>query len=164
MSIRFNADEIFEMALQIERNGAAFYRRAAEIVPAGKNRDLLLGLAKKEEEHEATFAAMRSLLSGPETEAPVFDPEGEAALYLRALANREVFDVRADETAALTGRETFEQILRSAIGKEKDSIVFYLGLVDLVPEKLGKGRIDGIIREEMRHMRILSDELVKARG
>ena len=30
MSIVFNADEILEMAEQIERNGAKFYRRASE--------------------------------------------------------------------------------------------------------------------------------------
>ena len=29
MSIVFNADEVFETAAQIERNGAAFYRKAA---------------------------------------------------------------------------------------------------------------------------------------
>jgi len=29
MPQRFNEDEIFEIAEQIERNGAAFYRRAA---------------------------------------------------------------------------------------------------------------------------------------
>ena len=30
MPITFNADEIFEMAEEMERNGAWFYRRAAE--------------------------------------------------------------------------------------------------------------------------------------
>jgi len=30
MPIPFNADEVFEMAEQIERNGARFYRAAAE--------------------------------------------------------------------------------------------------------------------------------------
>ena len=30
MSYNFNADEIFEIAEQIERNGANFYRTAAE--------------------------------------------------------------------------------------------------------------------------------------
>ena len=29
MSTKFSADEIYEMAEQIERNGAAFYRKAA---------------------------------------------------------------------------------------------------------------------------------------
>ena len=31
MVANFNADDILAMAEQIERNGAAFYRRAAEI-------------------------------------------------------------------------------------------------------------------------------------
>ena len=40
MAFDFNADEIYEMAQQIERNGAAFYRKAAEAVdeaPAKKS-------------------------------------------------------------------------------------------------------------------------------
>ena len=32
MSYDFNADEIFEIAEQIERNGAKFYRNAAESI------------------------------------------------------------------------------------------------------------------------------------
>ncbi|TAK31343.1 MAG: rubrerythrin [Chloroflexota bacterium] len=164
MGTRFNADEVFEMALQIERNGAAFYRRAAEIVTDRKSRDLLLALARKEDEHEATFVAMRAKLSGPETEPPVYDPEGEAALYLQALANREVFDVGTDPATSLTGRETLQEILCAAIGREKDSIVFYTGLKELVPERLGQGRMDAIIKEEMSHIRILSQEMARAKG
>jgi rubrerythrin len=42
---------------------------------------------------------------------------------------------------------------------EKDSIVFYLGMKELVPERLGKNRIDGIIKEEMGHLASLGTEL-----
>ena len=42
---------------------------------------------------------------------------------------------------------------------ENDSIVFYLGMKDLVPEKAGKAKLDAIIREEMGHIRLLSKEL-----
>ncbi|NIP32685.1 hypothetical protein GWO25_02155, partial [Candidatus Saccharibacteria bacterium] len=31
MAAVFNADEIFEMAIRIENNGAAFYRKAASL-------------------------------------------------------------------------------------------------------------------------------------
>lgn len=31
MGYDFNAEEIFEMAVQIEKNGAAFYRKAASL-------------------------------------------------------------------------------------------------------------------------------------
>ena len=75
--ITFNADEIFEMAGQIERNGARFYRKAAERAD-GECREMLLRLAAKEEDHERTFAAMRAEL-GPQ-QPTTFDPDNEAPL------------------------------------------------------------------------------------
>lgn len=75
MSITFNADEIFEMAEQIERNGAKFYRAAAEKFSAV--RQVLLDLAAMEDEHQSTFAAMRAQLTAPEQQPILFDPEGQ---------------------------------------------------------------------------------------
>jgi rubrerythrin len=163
MSIPFNADEVFEMAEQIERNGARFYRRAAEGTAEQGNRQLLLDLAVMEDEHERTFASMRAHLPDAEQGATVFDPDGQAALYLRAMADGYVFDVKTDPTELFTGKETMEDILQKAIGMEKDSIVFYLGIKELVPERLGKGRIDAIIREEMNHITSLSKRLAALR-
>ena len=162
MSTYFNADEIFEMAEQIERNGAKFYRRAAEGVEEPQSRELLLRLAEMEDKHQKTFAAMRAdmLKEGQvSTVDPVFDPEGEAALYLRAMADGHVFNMRVDPSERLTGEETMEDILKTAIGLEKDSIVFYLGINEMVPERLGKGRVDDVIKEEMSHITILNREL-----
>ena len=159
MSIPFNADEIFEMAEQIERNGARFYRRAAEGAVDPRNRQLLLDLAAMEEEHEKVFASMRSDLANEKPETAVFDPDGQAALYLRAMADGHVFDVKTDPLQLFTGKETVEDILRVAMGMEKDSIVFYLGMKERIPERLGKDRIDGIIKEEMDHLALLSNEL-----
>ena len=159
MSFSFNADEIFEMAEQIERNGSRFYRRAAEGAVDPRNRRLFLDLAAMEDEHEKVFASMRANLAHGEREATVFDPDGQAALYLRAMADEHVFDVKADPTELFAGKETMEDILRTAIGMEKDSIVFYLGMKELVPQRLGKDRIDDIIKEEMGHIAILSKEL-----
>ena len=43
-----------------------------------------------------------------------------------------------------------EEVLQTAIGLEKDSIIFYVGIEELVPEKLGKDKVNDIIKEEMR--------------
>ena len=53
-----------------------------------------------------------------------------------------------------------EEILKEAILAEKDSIVFYLGMKELVPENFGKTKIDAIIKEEMAHINLLSSKLV----
>lgn len=159
MSFPFNADEIFEMAEQIERNGARFYRRAAEGTLDPRNRQLLFDLAAMEDEHEKIFVSMRKDLADAEHKSTVFDPDDQAALYLRAMVDGHVFDVKADPAELFTGKETMGDILQTAIGMEKDSIVFYLGIKELVPQRLGKDRIEGIIKEEMAHIASLSKEL-----
>jgi rubrerythrin len=54
---------------------------------------------------------------------------------------------------------SLEAILKEAITAEKDSIVFYLGMKDMVADGAGKAKIDVIIKEEMGHIRQLSREL-----
>jgi len=159
MGVQFNADEIFEMAEQMERNGARFYRKAADRASNVRDRELLLKLAAMEDDHEKTFAAMRADLSQRERWEVVDDPYGEAALYLRAFADGHVFDVKVDPSEMLTGQETMEEVLDIAIGLEKDSIVFYLGIRDMVPQDLGRDRVDDIIKEERGHVVLLSQEL-----
>ncbi len=163
MGFPFNADEILEMAEQIERNGARFYRRTAEGAVGPRNRQLLLDLAAAEDVHEKVFASMRADLAREKPEPAVFDPDGQAALYLRAMADGHVFDVKADPVELLSGKETAEDILGMAMGMEKDSIVFYLGMKEMVPETLGKDRIDDIIKEEMGHLTFLGNELAALR-
>ena len=153
MSYDFNADEIFEMAEQMERNGAAFYRKAAEAAKDDQNREMLLKLAEMEDEHERTFTAMRSELTAGEKGSTVFDPQGESILYLRALADTRVFFKKEIDVTSM------KEIFKEALTAEKDSIVFYLGMKDMVPEKRGKNRLDDIIKEEMEHIKIIGKEL-----
>ena len=154
MSYSFNADDVFEMAEQIERNGALFYRQAAKDVADPDAKHFLLDLAAMEDDHEKTFAAMRKKLSETEKTATVFDPEGEAAKYLKALADTRVFFEKEVDTTSM------QAILKEAILAEKDSIVFYLGMKDLVPEELGQSLLDPIIKEEMSHINLLSRRLI----
>jgi rubrerythrin len=159
VSITFNAFEIFEMAEQIERNGVKFYRKAAEGTPDQDIRQTLLELADMEAEHEETFANMRKQISYKERELITFDPENETALYLQAMASGHVFDLKKDPSQQLTGKESAEDILKTAIEAEKDSIVFYLGLKDFVPAETGKDKVEEIIKEEQSHITVLSQKL-----
>ena len=159
MSIRYNADEVFEMAEQIERNGAKFYRRAAELAPEEAARSLMGELADMEDSHERTFSGLRGELSAEERKEIVFDPDNELNLYLRAMADKHVFDVSVDPSERLTGGEKVEELLQMAIGMEKDSIVFYLGMKQVVPERFGRARLDDIIREEFGHIGTLAAKL-----
>ncbi len=155
MGNEFNANDIFEIAKQIEINGAKFYRTAANIVDEDAHKQFLLGLAEMEDTHEQTFTDMQKDLSAAEKAEAVFDPEDQNALYLKALADTRVF-FEKDQP-----EETMKGILKAAISAEKDSIAFYLGMKELVSEKLGKSKVDDIIKEEMSHIQLLAGKLVE---
>ena len=155
MGIDFNADEVFEIAEQIERNGSRFYRNVADKVTDESKKKLLTDLAEMEDEHERTFKNLRSELSMDEKIQTTFDPEGQTELYLRALADTRIFYEKEVDTSSI------KEILKSAITAEKDSIVFYLGIKNVVPAHFGKEKLDNIIKEEMEHIRLLSNELLE---
>ena len=110
-------------------------------------------------DHEKTFAAMRAELTDSERMPAVFDPDDEVGMYLQSMADGRVFDIKADPSKKLTGSETPQGILNLAIGLEKDSIVFYLGLEEYIPPKAGRDKIRAIIKEEMGHITLLNDKL-----
>jgi rubrerythrin len=60
---------------------------------------------------------------------------------------------------SLSGKERLDEILQTAIGLEHKSILFYIGLLDLVPNELGKGKVSGIIEEEKSHVAVLTRQL-----
>jgi rubrerythrin len=155
MGVTFDADEVFEMAEQIERNGAKFYRAAAEKLPSVQQ--VMLDLAAMEDEHVTTFAEMRAQLS--DQEPAVIDPDGQAQMYLRLIADGSVFDVKADPTERLKDKETADEVLKIAIDLEKDSIAFYAGLKECISSSGGKDKVEAIIREEFGHIATLNEQL-----
>ena len=111
-----------------------------------------------EDDHLETFADLRRSLTPTESQSTVFDPQDESALYLKALVDTRVFFKKKIDLDSL------KEIFKAAIEAEKDSIVFYLGMREIVPDKLGKERIDAILKEEMGHIRLLSKELAAAKS
>jgi rubrerythrin len=154
MEVVFNADEVMEMAEQLERNGAKFYHEASENVVDSQARAMLLQLAQMEEEHEKTFRELRAGLTEAEKESVACGPEDEAVQYLRAWVDTRVFFERKIDLTSM------KEILKAAIDAEEDSIAFYLGMKEVVPESLGRKRIDQITKEEMAHIRLLSGNLL----
>ncbi|MCD4676261.1 MAG: ferritin family protein [Desulfobacula sp.] len=155
MANEFNANDIFEIAIKIEQNGAIFYRDAAKLMEEEKHKQFLLELASMEDDHETTFVNMQKELKDKEAFPTTFDPDDENALYLKALADTRIFFEKEHPDNSLKG------ILSTAIQAEKDSIAFYLGIKELVPAKFGQSKIEDIIKEEMSHIRLLADKLTE---
>ncbi len=159
MSIQFSAKEMLRVAEQIERNGIAYYTRAAQCVTDAELNALLLRLAYWEESHAALFGEMRQLLRDAEREAVSYDPDDEVLLYLRTFADGVVFTADDRPEAIIGADATPRTILLTALKREEDSILFYGGMRGYVPARLGAEKVERIIREEYGHAVMLQQQL-----
>ena len=163
MSITFTARDIYEMARQIEENGAQFYRDAAKIFPDRATCEVLLDLAGQEDGHRDIFEGMRvALREGADLQWENYPPE--TLRYLRAFASGEIFDLKGGAAAELHASMSPGEILIAAVGKERDAILFYIGMKDLAITSADSEKIDAVIQEEKRHITILLDQIEEHGG
>lgn len=144
-----NVDSIFGTAEKMERNGAEFYRKAAETADENQ-RALLMALSQMEYNHEKTFAAMRSKFATGKFQPITRVSDSYGILYLEAVAGGKIFDSML--TPELTGQESIDRIFEIAISLEKDSIVFYQSMKSLVPHGEAADQLNKIIDEEIGHI------------
>jgi len=141
-----------DMVERIESAASQFYREASKLTT---NRDAQLEfrkLADMELHHERRFSDLRAKY---EKQIVIIseDQDQEAiSRYVRAFQDSRVFDFNFILNNTFTGDENVSEVIQHAIGFEKDSIVFYAGLANLVKEGILSKLLKGIIREEFDHL------------
>lgn len=153
MAVFFSGSELLEIAMGIERNGMAFYQALADKTGKRDIRDIYTYLAGEEKKHLDTFQGMSDSLgqvNPPETYAE------EYMLYLKSLVDSAVFSnvTEAQQKASKMSNEI--EALDTGIQAEKDSILCYMELQNLVRERDREVVLD-IVDEEKKHLRQLSE-------
>lgn len=141
----FSIGEVIEMAIQTEKLGSQFYAdMALKFNRKTRLKKLFTTLSEKEKKHERVFAELKDLVGGRE---PMDWPEAQS--YFRAVVESEFFLGSGKSATMMRDIKTSAQALDYAIGFEKETLVFYLGLKAEVREK---HLIDKIIAEERSHL------------
>jgi rubrerythrin len=147
------AADITELAMELEKNGEAFYRAVAEKVDSPEVRALFEDLAEQEVAHYKVFQKLaRSIREQPFMTDEEWDMYQD---YLDATVQSAFFEGADKALAAADEVEGQEQALRMAIGFEKETMLFFHDLYDRVPEN-GKGTVEKVIAEERRHVQRLA--------
>lgn len=159
------ADDVFAMGVRIEENGKAFYEGAAELAENEEVKKLFEDLAQMEAGHIVLFKALRSELTDSLPAESVWDPEGIAESYLQATADSHIFTKKAANERLKNVKSPMEA-LEMAMQFEKDSVAFFLGMKDILPDPKGKNEVDKLIEEERHHVRMIAqaEKELKARG
>jgi len=149
----FAGSEIVELGIQIEKNGRDFYNALVKLSKNQRAKETFKYLAGEEEKHIAVF---RKILDSVHKYEPPESYPGEYFAYMNALASEYVFtqEHKGDETAKRTKSD--KEAINLGIGFEKDSILFYEGMKEVVPPYDHK-IVHELIIQEQDHLRQLSD-------
>lgn len=162
MDINFTANEAFELAQQIELRVEAFYLQAAAQTADAISRELFQGLAAMEHLHAQVFEAMQSVPESVTWRIPAFSGQREVEVDLwPALAGGMLENINVELPRFFAQRRTSEDILRGAMDFERDTLVFFYGIRQMMATPADQKRLDDIMKEEMGHLLTLGSQLAR---
>jgi len=156
MSVFFNAKEVAELGVEIEKNGELFYKEAINKSTKNEVRCLLEWLAAEERLHRSIFEEIvkdiekrKRLHESPDLEA--------YQAYLKDLADSHIFRNTEGVKEMLGRTSSAEEVLDTALKFEKDSILLFEQMKKVTPPDLGQKEIDRLIQEETNHIHKISE-------
>ncbi len=156
---KFNVFEILQIAEQIERKAARYYLKSAELFDDSERRDILYKLANWRARHQQVLARMRERYSEKTGEFGHFDPDNYVLSNPQVMADLTWFSAKPGHLQRETGRESKENILKDAVNRSNETIIFYQGLKDFARDPASKDIIDNLIKQETRHMHLVTEQL-----
>ncbi|HEY97331.1 MAG TPA: ferritin family protein [Dehalococcoidia bacterium] len=153
MSIIFSGNELLNIAISIERRGMTFYDIMAKSTDNEVARAVFEALVNMEREHITIFENMMDEI-GPSQTAESTGPEYSG--YLQALIDDSVFTDDMITSEMATQADSDIKALELAISAEKDSILFYYEMKELMPKQVYPV-IERIILEEKSHLHQLTE-------
>lgn len=148
----FHANEIANIAIEIERKGREFYMQAADRANTPRVKEAFLHLAEEEAKHEGVFRSMLARLG--KVGVPSWATQEEYMQYIEALIESHL--LFSDQGQRYLERaESEKEVIQAAMGFEKDTMLFFLEMEELVPNA-ERHAVHQCYEEERKHLRELS--------
>lgn len=145
----FYLSEIVTFAIEKEMESIDLYSKLANECTNEQGKVIFALLLQEEKKHKAFYEGM---LAEYNKEQPPGSIEGMEYLdYMQELISAS----RNIKPLSITELSDIKKAVDFAIGREKDSILFYYGLKNFIKD-LDKPTVDTIIQEESKHVALLS--------
>lgn len=150
------ANDIVDLAMQVELNGEAYYRAVAKKATAAKVKALFEDLADQEVMHYKVFSKLAQSVK----ESPMMtDEEWEEYIkYLNVTVQSAFFEGQDKALAEAEEVGDEKEAIRKALGFEKETLLFFYDLRDAVPAA-HREFVEKVADEEKKHIRRLAKML-----
>jgi rubrerythrin len=144
----FKPKEVLDMAIRIEKNGEAIYRKAIEQVSDRNLKDALQWMADEEVRHIEWFTDLKKTVQ----ETPDIMADDLSSDVLKNLIGDQSFTLKDVDFSRI---DDLDELVGIFIEFEKDTIIFYEMLSPFVKNKETLDHLQKIIIEEKRHIKKL---------
>ena len=147
----FEITEIIDLAIKLEKNGEATYRRATEQVEDPDLISLLTWMADEEVQHAKWFDSLKKSAT-----------TGKSNPFLEEMS-RELFDdLVGDQSFSLkevdfSKIQSVDEMLKIFVEFERDTAMFYEVLIPFIEDEGTLAQLQRIIAEENNHIEKLSE-------
>ncbi|MGA9348667.1 MAG: ferritin family protein [Anaerolineae bacterium] len=152
------AAEALKWALEIEKNGETFYNEVAAKSADPEVKALFEGLAAQERGHYRVFQQMLERVKPKPDLSSVAVEYDEYQAYLQVVLDDALFAGPGKGLTLAKQAQDRETALRAAVSFEKDTLLFFYDLREMVSEA-ERGAISDVILEEKSHLHRLAEML-----
>jgi rubrerythrin len=151
----FQAKEILDLAIRLEKNGEATYRKAIQSSTDQELKALLTWMAEEEARHGDWFAELKSALS-KSRKNPFLEKIGHQ--LLEEAIGGQSFSLKEVDFSKVAGPGELVSIF---IEFEKDTVLFYEMIAPFIESGEARTQLQVIIAEENRHIARLKEIMEK---
>jgi rubrerythrin len=138
-------NEVINFAIERENESYTLYKELSETVADAEARHLFSVLMDEEQAHKTFYAAFLAAIDVHQ-QSPGVTEDDEYAAYMKTL-----IDSQRSVTTPPIDLANLAGVLDFAIAREKDAVLFYVGLEHFVPDD-DRSTVRTIIKEEGSHI------------
>lgn len=155
-----NPKELVQTAIKIEKNGEIYYTKMAQLAKNSNVKKVMEILAKAEHQHIIDFQKIADSMISENYDYPQEYNTPEIEAYLNTLADTKVFHNLLSPEEIIPEIKSDIDALRHAITFEKDSIIFFYEIYELIPQdEPNRKAVAELIRQEKIHLAQLNTML-----
>ncbi len=154
-SYNYNAAELMELAIQIEKNGKDYFLAMAAKTENDKVREIFTYLANEEQTHLENFVSISEKLGKMNEEVQIADEYSTPEMYgyVKAMFDGRVFPNLKSHEELTAEIKTDEQAIYHAISFEKDTVLFFSEILKMLGQNdENVPLIEELIRQEKIHI------------
>lgn len=149
METKFDVLEVLKIAERLEHNGRQFYTKMAKLFIEKQCQTLCREMADFRAGRELTLARQRKLFGEQNSGFLPNNADDYFRIHPDVLADLSVFADKFYPHHALTGHESISEIVKDAVARTREAVIFYRGLKDFARNQETRALINQFIEEEV---------------